>query len=398
MHAKRPDQQKTVWHERLVRSGYLVGAILLHLIVFLLVATWVIWKAPAPPPTTAFQAVAIKPPSPPPPQPPSSGAEANNPQFEPQPVVVPVVTPSSVITSANSTFTMDAPKIPDTTLSHFSDQMAQGSGLSQGGGGNAGTGTAFGSSTGSSNQLVGYFYDLKQTADGKPTGMTSELMRHFMAKYIAQGWDDSLLDSYYKSKLPLYTNSYAISTRLSVEGPKAFGLEKEVQPALWVVHYHARVMAPQEGDYRFVGFGDDFMEVRINGTYVLDAGWVSLSAKPDLHQALPNVWSKWYGKVGEDPGSELPGMGPSNGLLKMGPTFHLDTAEPVDMDVLIGDQGGEIAYFLLIQKMDNTYETLPDGTPKLPFFQLNSGAAPTFSDKEEHPSYSTTPEPWQAAK
>jgi hypothetical protein len=164
---------------------------------------------------------------------------------------------------------------------------------------------------------------------------------------------------------------------------------------MWVAHYHAKVMAPQEGEYRFVGFGDDLMEVKINGAYVLDAGWVSLSRKADLHQALPNAWSQWYTKAGEDRKSEQPGMGPSNGLLKMGPTFHMDAAEPVDMDVLIGDQGGEVAFFLLIEKVGNTYETLPDGTPKLPFFQIGAKGAPTFSNKEEHPPYSTTPEPWQ---
>lgn len=396
MHANRTDQRKTVWHDRLVRSGYFVGAVLLHLIVFLMVATLVIWKAPAPPPTDVFQPVATKP-APPPAQPPSSGAEANNPQLEPQPVVVPVVTPASVITSVNNTFRVDAPKVLDATLSHFNDQMAQGSGLSQGGGGNSGIGSAFGSFTGSSNQLAGYFYDLKQTADRQPTGMTPDQWRPIMATYIAQGWDDSLLKTYYKSKSPLYINAFAISTRESEEGPKAFGLEKEVQPAMWVVHYHGRVTAPEEGEYRFVGFGDDLMEVKINGAYVLDAGWVSLSHKPDLHKQLPNPWSPWYTKLGESPGDEMPGMGPANGFLKMGPTFHMDTAETVDMDVLIGDQGGQIAFYLLIQNMGKTYETLPDGTPKLPFFQLGNGPASTFSDKEEHPPYSTTPEPWQAA-
>jgi len=390
--------RKEAWHERFVRSGYFFGAVLFHLILFLMLATWVIWKAPPPPPTDVFHGVAVKVP-PPPPQPPSRGAAANNPQFEPQPVVVPVVTPPSMITTANSSaFSIDASKVLDQALSHLSDQIAQGTGLSSGGGGTSGTGSGFGSFKGASTLLAGYFYDMKQTSDRKPTGMTPELWRPIMAKYIAQGWDDSLLEPYYKSKLPLYTSAFAISTRLSEEGPKAFGLEKEVQPAMWVAHYHARVMAPQEGEYRLVGFGDDLMEVKIKGAYVLDAGWVSLSRKVDLHQSLPIVWSKFYGKAGEDRSSEMPGMGPANGFLKMGPTFHMDTAEPVDMDVLIGDQGGEVAFFLLIEKVGNTYEKLPDGTPKLPFFQISTAPAPTFQNNEEHPPYSTTPEPWQAVE
>jgi len=383
------------WREKLLRSGYLLGAVLFHLILFLMVATLVIWKAPPPPPTDIFHGVAVKT-SPPPPQPPSSGAAANNPEFEPQTVVVPVVTPPSMITTANSNFTIDAAKVLNQTLSHLSDQTAQGTGLSSGGGGATGTGSAFGSSNGTSTQLTGYFYDLKQTSDRQPTGMTQDQWRKMMAKYVAQGWDDSMLAPYYKSKAPIYTGAYAISTRLSEEAPKAFGLEKEVQPGLWVIHYHARVQAPQSGEYRFIGFGDDLLEVRINGALVLDGGWISLSSKADLRQPLQKVWSHFYGNA--EGADHVPGMGPTNGLLKMGPTFHLEIADPVDMDVLIGDQGGECAFFLLVENVGNTYETLPDGTPKLPFFQISTAPAPTFSDKEEHPPYSTTVEPWQAVE
>src|ERR1035441_1942623 len=144
------EQRSKPWQERLVRSGYFLGAVLFHLILFLMVATWVIWKAPPPPPTDVFHGVAVKVP-PPPPQPPSSGAAANNPQFEPQPVVVPVVTPPSMITTANSSaFSIDASKVLDQALSHLSDQIAQGTGLSSGGGGNSGTGSGFGSFKGAS--------------------------------------------------------------------------------------------------------------------------------------------------------------------------------------------------------------------------------------------------------
>ena len=367
-----------------MRSGYFVGALLFHLILFLMLATWVIWEAPPPPPTDVFHGVAVKAP-PPPVQPPSSGAKAYNPQFEPQSVVVPVVTPPSLITTAHSAFTVDVSKVMNQTLSHLSDQMAQGTGLSSEGGGTTGTGTAFGSYTGTSIQLTGYFYDLKQTSDKKPTGMSEAQYLALLAKYVGQAWDDSLLEPYYKSKSPLYTDFYAISTRPSEEAPKAFGLEKEVQPGLWVVHYHAKVEISQSGEYRLAGFGDNVLMVKIRGETVLDGGWDSLSRKANLHSTLPFAFPSYVKAA-------FPGHIPN---LKIGPTFHLDSFEPVDMDVLIGDCGGVCSFFLLIRKIGNTYENMPDGTPKLPFFQLNTKAAPTFSDGEEHPPYSTTPEPWQ---
>jgi hypothetical protein len=102
-----------------------------------------------------------------------------------------------MITTANSSFTVDAAKALDQALSHVSLPTAQGTGLSTGSGDSSGMGNGFGSFTGSGNQLSGYFYDLKQTPDKKPTGMTSDKLRHLLANFVAQGWDDSLLDSYY---------------------------------------------------------------------------------------------------------------------------------------------------------------------------------------------------------
>lgn len=394
MHAPASEPRKKVWHEKLMRSGYFFGAVLFHLILFLLVATVVVWKVPAPPDEAKFNAVAVKVAVPPPMQPPASGAQANN-QFEPQPVTIPVVTPPSTISTITpSEFRVDATKVLNQAMTHVSLPAAQGTGLAMGGSsGNSGAGTGFGSANGSSNQLAGYFYDMKQTFDRKqteynsPDSVITDKWVRFVSKYVSSGWDDAMLAPYYKSKSPLYTDCFSITPRLSEEAPTAFHLEKEVQPARWIVHYHGKVIAPEAGEYRFVGCGDDLMVVKINGTLVLDAGWEPLTNKKDLHKPYPFVW--FPADVGSKPEHSL--------LLKGGASFHVDTAEAVDMDVLIGDEGGNCAFFLMIEKIGSTYEQLPDGTPKLPFFQIGAKTAPTFKTGEDHPPYSTTPESWQAA-
>jgi hypothetical protein len=379
MHAPR----KQKWQEKFKRSGYLFGAILLHLILFFMLATLVIWPAPPPPPTAEFQPVAVKT-QPPPVQPPSRGDAANNPVLEPQPVVVPVVTPPSVITTANSAFTLDAPKMMDQTLSHLSDQMARGSGLTSGAGGSgSGTGTGFGSSTGTSNQLSGYFYDLKQTPDREPTNMDLDKFYQVLGDFVSRAWDDSLLDKYYKSKSPLYTNSFAIPSRSSEDAPKAFHVENEVQASLWAAHYHAKVLAPTSGEYRFVGYADNVLVVKINGKIVLDAGLTTLTDRPNLHQSYLEHWAIYYD------------VDVANKRLYSGPAFDMDANTPVDMDVLIADDGGICAFYLLVEKIGENYEKLPNGAQKLPYFQLNSNEPPSFLSGEESPPYSTTPEPWQ---
>jgi hypothetical protein len=57
--------------EKLTRSGYFLGAVLFHLVVFLIVATWVVFQAPTPPQedfNKTYVPAGAPPPPPPPPQ------------------------------------------------------------------------------------------------------------------------------------------------------------------------------------------------------------------------------------------------------------------------------------------------------------------------------------------
>jgi hypothetical protein len=68
----QPSSNKTKqWYEKISRSGYFFGALLLHLVVFLMVATWVIFPA-FHPPTDDFTKTYLPPSAPPPPPPPPS--------------------------------------------------------------------------------------------------------------------------------------------------------------------------------------------------------------------------------------------------------------------------------------------------------------------------------------
>ena len=308
---------------------------------------------------------------------------------------MPVVAPPTVtMTMANSSFNVDVTKDLNRALSHTSQQVPQGSGLTRGGGeqgDKSGTqnATVFGSDSSTGNQLTGYFYDLKQTNDKKPTGMDLATYYETLKDYLHRSWDDSFFDRYYKSKSPLYADRIAISTRNSADAPKAFHLETEVQGGLWVIHYHAKVIPPAGRDYHFIGFADNVIVVRINGINVLDGSFcpTPLIDKSSVHEKLHWMFPSYIAAA-------------NNGMtanLKIGPSFHVDDGAAVDLDVLIGDDGGGCNFFLMIKSDDKDYDTLPDGTPKVPFFQLGEGASPTFKDDEEHPPFSTTPEPWKTA-
>jgi len=299
-----------------------------------------------------------------------------------------------IVTTDVSAITLPEPPAVPTTddaiptvMSGVNGVMGTGMGSGTGTGSGGGDTTLFGAPNGAG--LQGDFYDFKQTSDRKPTDMTESQYLDLLAHYLRQEWNDELFEPYYKSKSSIYSLVFAISTRSSEDAPKAFGLEKEVEPGLWVIHYHGKVIAPHEGEYRLSGFGDNILVVKINGGLVLDAGWDPLTKQGNLHEALPFTFPSY-----------VPGAGHDNhdAHLKIGPAFHLDALGPVDMDVLIGDCGGVCNFCLLIQKVGNPYESTSDKTPILPYFQLGVKNAPTFRDDEEHPPYSTTPEPWQTAE
>jgi len=97
--------------EKISRSGYFFGALLFHLVIFILVATWVIFPAFHPPPDNIPQAflppapAAVPPPPPTSPQPPTVASDR-----APAPSPAVIVTPGST-----HTFDFPVPKLDTTT-------------------------------------------------------------------------------------------------------------------------------------------------------------------------------------------------------------------------------------------------------------------------------------------
>jgi hypothetical protein len=362
--------------DRLMRWVYFFGAVLLHLILILIVATIVVWQAKPPPPSDIFQGVSIQAP-PPPPVPPSSGASAENPQFEPQSVVVPVSTPRSVLTAnATTPFTVDTSKAVSEAVSHLSLPAAEGTGLGKSGGaGDRGGGSDYGSSSGQGTGLVGVMYDLKQTPDGQPTDMAEndvektsmidpawqtgkpkrnqvDLLRKFVVS-----WNMGLFEDYYKAPMTLVTPQICILQKPSVDAPKAFGAGDTIKGRRWIVVYHTKIIPPDSGRYRFIGFGDDFLVVRINDLNVLDGSY------PDLGEALDQSANN----LKEDVGGTAHYV-----AYHCGNWVDMTAGISMDMQVLIGEgPGGESGFILMIQKEG-------DGSPKgdYPVFQLHDTPIP----------------------
>ena len=114
MHQQVPPRGKN-WMEKISRSGYFFGAVLIHLVVFLMIATWVIFPAFNPPKDDFTKTYLPLPAAPPPPPPP------DQPMQVPTHVINP---PTAVIFTTAAPMNFNIP-VPDFTPSTTADPVHQ---------------------------------------------------------------------------------------------------------------------------------------------------------------------------------------------------------------------------------------------------------------------------------
>lgn len=226
--------------------------------------------------------------------------------------------------------------------------------------------SVFGSRIPSEKALIGILYDLKQNQKREPTGMTLVGYNNLVDEFLSKGWDESVLNRFYRVTRPLYTTQIHIPLIPAAAAPKAFGVEKIVKPSFWMIHYKGQVSAPTSGTWRFWGYGEEVCSVAINSENVLLSNWKEITC--------PTVGWK---------SPEPPGQPAANGYIKAGTWFDLKAGEVVDLDVIIGERGGGVfCAFLLIEQKGAKYEQ-HNGHPVLPVFQLAPfNTSPAKSVKE----------------
>ena len=225
---------------------------------------------------------------------------------------------------------------------------------------------AFGQSTQSEAALMGVLYDLKQTQDHKPTNVDPDTYSKVVDEFLSQGWDESVLNRYYRVSKPLYTTQIFIPNMNADLAPRAFGVEKTVQPSRWVIQYKGQISAPEAGTYRFWGIADDIMAAAVNGKTVL------VGNRRDME--LPRT--NWHA-------SERDGAEAGDGNLRPGDWMTLQAGEIIDLDVIIGERpGGLFNAFLMVEKQGAVYSTDRRGHPILPILQVAPYATPATNNAE----------------
>ncbi|MBR6240984.1 MAG: hypothetical protein IKQ82_05960, partial [Lentisphaeria bacterium] len=94
------------------------------------------------------------------------------------------------------------------------------------------------------------------------------------------------LRAYYCSSTRLWSSCICVKPLASTQVPSYFGCEQDVKPNFLAIVYSGYVVAPFTGQFRFVGFGDDFMVVRFGQKLVFDYGRFSATLGERLSSTL----------------------------------------------------------------------------------------------------------------
>ncbi len=204
-------------------------------------------------------------------------------------------------------------------------------------------GDLFGGKSSGGNELVGTFFDLKQTKKGKPTGMNDGLYIAALRSFM-KSWDIRRLEEYFTAPTKKYATFFMIPDISADAAPKAFGVDDVVKPKHWVAFYTGNISAPETGSYRFCGSGDDILAVRVRGRLVLDAGTQQKSgwkSDDDNNARYPALKTKSHGQR----------------AMYIGDWFRLTADKSSEIEILLGEVPGGLFYCrLLIQKKGVEYE------------------------------------------
>jgi|GEM_PF-1149945 len=222
------------------------------------------------------------------------------------------------------------------------------------------------------NVLKAKFYDLKQTNTKKPSKpMTGADFVELVKKFVKDNsWRESYLSKFYCAPAPLFSARIYVPMDQSNAAPKAFGVENEVSPFFWLLHYKGKFRALKKGTFRLVGCGDNVLVVRLNNKNVLDGSGDKSPAIDPSANSNPQ---------------ELLGMACSDGWqLKAGQWFTANQGQTFNIEIIAGDaEGGLFSAFLFVEEKGASYPKRLDGSGLIyPLLELDNQPMPPISNPD----------------
>ena len=208
------------------------------------------------------------------------------------------------------------------------------------------------------NDLVGTYYDTKRDRKGKNISNSVGGYQLAAYKFMSRGWNPSVFSRFFRSSTKLYTQAIVIPETMATMAPLSFADEEGVG-ALWLVHYKGQLVHKDAIRFRFYGSANEFMIVRVDGKIVLGACWnddrrgVVIGTLWDSSDSNTDRW--YWGR----------------GSVQIGDWITLEPGIPLDMEVLLGDNGASTGFILAVEVEGVEYERSGQGAPILPVFKTS---------------------------
>jgi len=225
-----------------------------------------------------------------------------------------------------------------------------GTGGMSGGSGASDGGSPFFGLRDSGAGLQGTCYDFKRMAKTRPLDKVPPYDQ-VVNRFTTGGWGPKSFKNY-QSPVKLYGKTFLFPAIHDTEAGKAFQAP-ETAPGGWIAHYVGMIVPPEDGTYRFVGFGDNVMIVKLDTALVLDASDHGYTKR----------------RREEAGGVQFPAKGSPTPIF-FGSWFSLKKGEPKRMEVVVGDEGGIFCAGLFLQAQGVKYEQGAHGIPNLPLFTI----------------------------
>jgi len=222
------------------------------------------------------------------------------------------------------------------------------------GSGGRGAKTLFGFTEAFDGSMEGTLVDFKQDNEGEPTGIGAGqywgLVKEFAGR---KSWDVSALNDYFLVGKKLYATHVYYPMMSADAAPTAFGVADKVQPSRWIIVYRGVCKAPRSGSYRFWGYADDVLIVRMAGKLVFD-GSIHVAQRGQSELVEAEVHKNYP-------------LG--NGQAVVGEWFETAQGQTMTVEIILGEQpGGGFGAFLFIEEKGEKYDEDQWGRPILPLF------------------------------
>lgn len=212
------------------------------------------------------------------------------------------------------------------------------------------------------NDLVGTFYSFYYDRVGRKLATPEGKIVKEVVKFQRNDWNPMTFAPYYRAPQQLYTTHVFMPPQETEFVPFLFGIPYDLnfRTSTWAVLYTGKIARPNGGRYRFWGYGDHMLLVRVNGELVLNGCFVRLHDEysPDWKPESPELEFRY-----ELAGNEV----------YAGNWFELEPGVPVNIEILIGDAadpGGGSKAMLLVEDAKGIYDENKQGMKILPVFKV----------------------------